>query len=78
MQCERKIQDKQNKFRKVIARKQKFGHYYIQFEQDYCYCPRREVSMGFSTVCTERVIQFSRPDVRSYWTLRRRDWNFSR
>ena len=32
--------------------------------------------MGFSTVCTERVIQFSRPDGRSYWTLRRRDWIF--
>ena len=76
MQCERKIQDKQNKFRKVIARKQKFWPQFIQIIQDYIYCPRHEVTMGFSTVCTERVIQFSRPDGRSYWTLRRRDWIF--
>ena len=76
MQCERKIQKQTNKFREAIARKQRFGHNYIQILQDYIYCPRHEVTMGFSTVCTERVIQFSRPDGRSYWTLRRRDWIF--
>ena len=76
MQCERKIQKQTNKFREAIARKQRFGHNYIQILQDYIYCPRHEVPMGFSTVCTERVIQFSRPDGRSYWTLRRRDWIF--
>ena len=78
MQCERKIQKQTNKFREAIARKQRFGHNYIQILQDYIYCPRHEVTMGFSTVCTERVIQFSRPDGKSYWTLRRRDWKISR
>ena len=62
---------------KIIARKQNFLATIIyRFTQDYIYCPRHEVTMGFSTVCTERVIQLSRPDGRSYWTLRRRDWNF--
>ena len=71
-----KIQTNKTKFEKIIARKQNFGHYYIQIEQDYIYCPRHEVTMGFSTAYTERVIQFSRPDGGSYWTLRRRDWKF--
>ena len=71
-----KIQTNKTKFEKIIARKQNFGHYYIQVEQDCIYCPRHEVTMGFSTAYTERVIQFSRPDGGSYWTFRRRDWKF--
>ena len=63
MQCERKIQKQTNKFREAIARKQRFGHNYIQILQDYIYCPRHEVTMGFSTVCTERVIQSRVPMV---------------
>ena len=31
---------------------------------------------GFQQFYPERVIQLSRPDGRSYWTLRRPDWNF--
>ena len=74
----RKKNPKTNKtnFESYRTQAEVLGHSYIQFIQDYIYCPRHEVPMGFSTVCTERVIQFSRPDGRSYWTLRRRDWIF--
>ena len=38
--------------------------------------PDMRSQWGFQQFYPERVIQLSRPDGRSYWTLRRRDWNF--
>ena len=38
--------------------------------------PDMRSQWGFQQFYPERVIQLSRPDGRSYWTLRKRDWNF--
>ena len=78
MQCERKIQDKQNKFWKLSHASRSFGHSYIQFIQDYIYCPWHEVTMGFQQFYPERVIQLSRPDGRSYWTFTKTRLELSR
>ena len=45
-----KIQDKQTNFEKLSHASRSFGHSYIQIIQDYIYCPRHKVPMGFSTV----------------------------
>ena len=47
MQCEKKNPNKQNRVWKIIARKQNFGHNYIQIEQDYTTVPDMRSQWGF-------------------------------
>ena len=79
MQCERKIQNKQNKFWKVIARKQKFLATVIyNLYRTISTVPDMRSQWGFQQFYPERVIQLSRPDGRSYWTFTKTRLELSR
>ncbi len=76
MQCEGKSKIKQTNFEKLSHASRGLATIIYRFYRTIFTVPDMRSQWGFQQFYPERVIQFSRPDGRSYWTLRRRDWIF--